>query len=79
MTDYANVGGKQVLVADIVEWLENRGLVAVPRFATEEMTLAWATVSPAFQGTSAAHSHARDVWNVMIAAANVSLKDVSND
>lgn len=37
MTEYVNIGGKQVLLCDLLEWVENRDLVIVPKYATEAM------------------------------------------
>lgn len=74
MSDYANVGGKQVLVCDIEEWLENRGLVAVPRFADGKMLDAGnANIKyqieedPERSGTPA-WPYASTVWNAMVGA-----------
>jgi hypothetical protein len=90
MSEYANVGGKRVLICDIEEWLENRGLIAVPRFATEEMHDAagepfhaeWKEQRESAERlygkvgfASYGFSHA--IWNAMIAAApSLSLKSV---
>ena len=75
MTGYTNVGGRQVLVCDIHEWLDNRGLVAVPRFANDAMLDAGnANIKyqieedPERSGTPA-WPYASTVWNAMVQAA----------
>jgi hypothetical protein len=75
MADNVNIGGKQVLLCDLVEWLENRGLVAVPKYATFEMELAAEGVDwprPDIYGDLTAlqkQQGGMDVWRVMVAAA----------
>jgi hypothetical protein len=75
MADYINIGGKQVLLCDLIEWLENRGLVAVPKYATFEMERSAETVDwpfPDIYGDLTSlqkQQGAADVWRAMMAAA----------
>lgn len=55
-SNLTNVGGQQVRVFEIAEWLANRGLCVVPRVLTDEMKAAAHEAFSEVNGIIALHS-----------------------